>query len=71
VIAHLDGFTGILQLDGYGGYKVLARHNAVHPAFCWSHVRRKFYELATPDPAPMANDATIQLRLTPRRIPSK
>lgn len=56
-IAHLDGFTGILQVDGYGGYKVLARQGDVQLAFCWSHVRRKFYELATPGPAPIATEA--------------
>src|SRR5262245_16653669 len=61
VIAHLEGFTGILQVDGYGGYKVVARHNAVQLAFCWSHVRRKFYELATPGPAPIASDALARI----------
>ncbi|MFG1250563.1 IS66 family transposase, partial [Xanthobacter flavus] len=33
-IAHLDGFAGILQVDGYGGYKTLAGRNAVSLAFC-------------------------------------
>src|SRR5690606_16827429 len=45
-IAHLAGFTGILQVDGYGGYRVLAEKNGVTLAFCWAHVRRRFYELA-------------------------
>ena len=56
-IAHLGGFTGILQVDGYAGYKVLARQNAVRLAFCWSHVRRRFYELAQSGPAPIATEA--------------
>src|SRR5207302_2005244 len=43
-IAHLKGFKGILQVDGYGGYKVLARQGDVRLAFCWSHARRHFYE---------------------------
>lgn len=60
-IAHLSGFTGILQVDGYGGYRVLARHNDVQLAFCWSHVRRKFYELATPGPAPIASEALTRI----------
>jgi transposase len=60
-IAHLDGFTGILQVDGYGGYKVLARQTAVQLAFCWSHVRRKFFELATPGPAPIASEALARI----------
>jgi transposase len=53
-IAHLAGFAGVLQVDGYGGYKVLAGRNQVSLAFCWSHVRRRFYELATAGPAPIA-----------------
>lgn len=60
-IAHLAGFTGILQVDGYGGYRVLARRNDVQLAFCWSHVRRKFYELATPGPAPIASEALTRI----------
>jgi transposase len=43
-IAHLDGFAGVLQVDGYGGYRVLAEKNAVSLAFCWAHVRRRFFE---------------------------
>jgi len=56
-IAHLAGFAGILQVDGYAGYKVLADKGAVRLAFCWSHVRRKFYELAQSGPAPIASEA--------------
>lgn len=45
--AHLGDFAGILQVDGYGGYAALAkRRQQVRLAFCWAHVRRKFYELA-------------------------
>ena len=56
-IAHLDGFVGVLQVDGYGGYRVLAERNAVALAFCWAHVRRRFYELAAAGPAPIASEA--------------
>lgn len=49
--AHLGEFAGILQVDGYGGYAALAkRRQHVRLAFCWSHVRRKFYELAETSP---------------------
>ena len=49
--AHLGDFTGILQVDGYGGYTALARRRQqVSLAFCWAHVRRKFYELAATSP---------------------
>ena len=54
-IAHLAGFGGVLQVDGYGGYKVLADRGDIRLAFCWSHVRRRFYELAQAGPAPIAS----------------
>ena len=56
-IAHLDGFKGILQVDGYAGYPKLAERGDVELAFCWAHMRRKFYELANPGPAPIASEA--------------
>lgn len=43
-------FRGILQADAYGGYNDLysAQHKPapVLSALCWSHARRKFFELA-------------------------
>src|SRR6266568_2306060 len=56
-IAHLAGFKGILQVDGYAGYRKLAERGDVQLAFCWAHMRRNFYELATPGPAPIASEA--------------
>src|SRR4051795_2633774 len=56
-IIHLGGFNGILQVDGYAGYRKLAEGGEVRLAFCWSHVRRNFYELATPGPSPIAREA--------------
>ena len=47
---HLTGWTGILQADAYAGYNDLYRGDRkpgpVLPALCWSHARRKFFELA-------------------------
>jgi transposase len=56
-IIHLAGFTGILQVDGYAGYRALAKSGSVQLAFCWAHVRRHFYELAVGGPAPIASEA--------------
>src|ERR1700730_10927166 len=56
-IAHLAGFKGILQVDGYAGYPKLAERGDVELAFCWAHMRRNFYDLATPGPAPIASEA--------------
>ena len=47
---HLAGWTGVLQADAYGGYNDLYREGRipapVASALCWSHARRKFFELA-------------------------
>ena len=55
-ITHLAGFKGILQVDGYGGYRALAERGDVQLAFCWAHVRRRFYELAVAGPAPIVSE---------------
>ncbi|TIP39113.1 IS66 family transposase, partial [Mesorhizobium sp.] len=60
-IRHLQGFVGTLQVDGYAGYKALAERNAVSLAFCWSHVRPRFYELAQSGPAPIATEALTRI----------
>ena len=59
-IAHLAGFRGVLQVDGYGAYKVLAARGEVHLAFC-CHVRRPFHELAQSGPAPIASEALTRI----------
>ena len=59
-IAHLAGFRGVLQVDGYEGYKALARRGEVQLAFCWSHARRQFYELAS-SAAPIATEALSRI----------
>jgi transposase len=61
-MAHLAGFKGVLQVDGYAGYRVLAERGGVELAFCWSHVRRRFYELAAAGPAPIASEALERIR---------
>ncbi len=47
---HLAGWHGTLQADAYGGYNDLYRAGRspapVISALCWSHARRKFFELA-------------------------
>jgi hypothetical protein len=47
---HLAGWQGILQADAYGGYNDLYRPardpGPASSALCWSHARRKFFELA-------------------------
>ena len=46
--AHLGGFSGVLQVDGYAGFERLTATGSVVLAACWAHVRRKFYEFTRP-----------------------
>ena len=58
--ALLGGYRGVLQCDGYGAYKTLAAASeGITLAFCWSHVRRGFIELAKGQTAPIAAE-TLQ-----------
>jgi hypothetical protein len=60
-IAHLEGFRGVLQVDGYGGYRALAETSGVMLAFCWAHVRRRFFEIAEGGNAPIATEALARI----------
>jgi transposase len=44
IAEQLSGFSGLLQVDGYGAYKALARtaRGRIDLAFCLAHARRKF-----------------------------
>jgi transposase len=59
--ALLKGYTGVLQTDGYAGYRGLADPKRVGGpatlAFCWAHWRRQFFDLAKSPPAPIATEA--------------
>ena len=58
--ALLAGYRGILQCDGYAAYKTLAAaEDEIVLAFCWSHARREFIELAKDKTAPIAT-GTLQ-----------
>jgi transposase len=58
--SHLKGFRGLLQVDGYAGFGRLVRdatNTGIQLAFCWSHARRKFYEVQVATKAPLAEEA--------------
>src|SRR5580698_7062551 len=63
--ALLGGYRGIVQCDGYNAYKQLAGPARDDPpvtlAFCWSHVRRGFYDLAKPGTSPIATEALVRI----------
>ena len=54
---HLAQFRGVLQVDGYDGFKRLAGDRADHSvqlAFCWVHMRRAFYQYYVSTKSPIA-----------------
>jgi transposase len=56
---HLAQFRGVLQVDGYNGFKRLAGDRADHSvqlAFCWVHMRRAFYQFYVSTKSPIAAD---------------
>lgn len=61
-ITLLSDFSGVLQTDGYNAYKTLAgRNQQVTLAHCWSHVRRKFFDLTKGGSAPIATDILARI----------
>jgi transposase len=62
---HLSDFRGVLQVDGYDGFKRLAEHRpngTVCLAFCWAHMRRFFYEFYTSTQSPLAAEVLTRIR---------
>jgi transposase len=58
--AHLAEFQGILQVDGYSGFKGLLENRPageIRLAFCWAHCRRRFYEIHQATGSPLAEEA--------------
>jgi transposase len=55
--AHLGGFRGILQVDGYAGFERLTADGNIALAACWAHTRRKFYDLHEATGSPIAAEA--------------
>ena len=56
----LDRYRGIMQCDGYAAYKSIANAapgEAITLAFCWAHLRRRFFDLAKDGVAPIASEA--------------
>jgi hypothetical protein len=62
---HLAGYDGILQADAYAGfgdlYDARRRPGPITEAACWSHGRRKVFELADLRKAPLAAEAVRRI----------
>jgi len=63
--AILQGFGGVLQVDGYAGYNRLLAPDRVGPdirlAFCWAHARRKLVEITRTGRAPIAEEGVKRI----------
>ena len=62
---HLATFKGVLQVDGYNGFKRLAGDRAdasVRLAFCWAHMRRGFYDFHVSTKSPLAAEVLARIR---------
>jgi hypothetical protein len=63
----LENYCGIVQCDGYAAYKTVADAeslgNAITLAFCWSHLRRRFFDIAEGGSAPIASEALERIAL--------
>jgi hypothetical protein len=61
----LQGFSGILQVDGYAGYNKLIAPDRIGPdirlAYCWAHARRKLVEITRNGSAPIAEDGVKRI----------
>ena len=58
---HLAGYAGLMQADAYAGFNRLYEANRkggpIVEAACWAHARRKFFDLARINQAPIASEA--------------
>lgn len=61
---HLQGllgsYTGIVQCDAYAPYKKMPQ-DRIALAFCWAHLRRKFFDIAKGSNAPIATEALARI----------
>lgn len=61
----MQGFSGILQVDGYAGYNRLIAPDRIGPdirlAYCWAHARRKLVEITRAGPAPIAEEGVKRI----------
>lgn len=59
--AHLAGYAGLMQADAYSGFNRLyeagRKPGPIVEAVCWAHARRKFFDLARLNKAPIALEA--------------
>ena len=62
---HLANYAGLMQADAYAGfnklYQASRKPGAIVEAACWAHARRKFFDLARLQKAPIAIEAVERI----------
>ena len=62
---HLASYAGLMQADAYAGFNRLygaaRKGGPIIEAACWAHARRKFFDLARLDKAPIAMEAVARI----------
>jgi transposase len=61
---HLASYAGLMQADAYAGfnrlYDAARKPGSIVEAVCWAHARRKFFDLARLNKAPIAIEAVAR-----------
>ena len=61
---HLKKFSGILQADAYSGYNALYERGRIIEAGCWSHARRKLWDIHVKQhrlPGTLAHEGLVRI----------
>jgi transposase len=62
---HLTSYAGLMQADAYAGfnrlYEASRKPGPIVEAACWAHARRKFFDLARLNKAPIAIEAVERI----------
>jgi transposase len=63
--AYLATYAGLMQADAYAGFNRLyeegRKPGPITAAMCWAHARRKFFDVARLDKAPIAIEAVARI----------
>src|ERR1035438_1360300 len=58
---HLKDFKGALQADAYSGFQPLYADGTIYEVGCWTHARRKFYDIHVVHASPTTTEALTRI----------
>jgi transposase len=61
---HLKNYSGILQADAYSGYNAIYKDGRILQAGCWSHARRKLWDIHVKQkrlPGTLAHEGLVRI----------